>query len=166
MKNSRVLILAVMLLFVSLLGFAVLQYFSSLVEPTDTGKSFSSLGEQIYFSGRGQSGRRLSYDYGANWLRMHGGGCSSCHGDDGKGGFELMMSDEEAPAITWAALTEEEHNEHGEDGEHLPYNERTIKRAITQGLNPAGRQLDSIMPRWEMNTEELNAIIVFLKKLD
>ena len=76
-----------------------------------------------------------------------------------------MMSDEKAPSITWKALTEEEHDEHEEE-EHPPFDKKTIKRAITKGLDPSGQRFDSIMPHWEMNQTELNAIISFLKKLD
>ena len=76
-----------------------------------------------------------------------------------------MMSDEEAPSITWEALNEEEHGK-DEEEEHLPFDKRTIKRAITKGLDPSGQRLNSIMPRWEMNETELDAVTSFLKKLD
>ncbi len=75
-----------------------------------------------------------------------------------------MMSDEVAPEIRWRTLIEE-HRESGEE-EHPPYNGRLVKRAITEGLNPAGEPLDYVMPRWQMNKRELNAIIEFLKELD
>ena len=77
-----------------------------------------------------------------------------------------MMSDEKPPAITWEALTQEEHDEEEDEKEHPPYDKRMIGRAITGGLNPAGKNLDLTMPRWRMNRKELNAIIDFLKKLD
>ena len=169
MKDSRVLFLAIILLSLSMLGFAFLPYLSSLVESRNIGKAHSSLGEQIYFSGRGENGRQIPFGYGPPWLRMHGGNCSSCHGDDGKGGFQIMMTDEEAPSITWEALTGAEHDEHEEEEEeeeHPSYDKRTIERAITKGLDPSGQRLDSIMPRWEMNQTELDAISSFLKKLD
>lgn len=166
MKNSRVLFLAMILLSISILGFAFLPYVSSLVESPNISKDYSSLGEQIFFSGRGENERPISYSRGPQWLRMMGGSCSSCHGDDGKGGFQIMMSDEEAPSITWEALNEEEHGKDEEEEEHPPFDKRTIKRAITKGLDTSGQRLDSIMPRWEMNQTELEAMIVFLKKLD
>ena len=75
-----------------------------------------------------------------------------------------MMSNEESPNITYDALTEEEDGERGEE-EHPPYNERLIKRAITDGLDPAGNLLDPVMPRWDMNNEDLDDLIDFLKTL-
>ena len=138
MKNSRVLILAIAFISVSLLGFTTLASLSSFVDSRDISKSFSSLGEQIYFSGRGEGGRRIPYQYGLYWLRMHGGNYSSCHGDDEKGGLQIMMSDERPPAITWEALTQEERDDEDEK-EHPPYDKRTIERAITGGAE-SGRQ--------------------------
>lgn len=75
-----------------------------------------------------------------------------------------MMSDEVAPEIRWRALTEER-GEASEEG-YPPYDEKLVKRAITEGLNLAGEPLDYVMPRWQMNERELDAIIEFLKKLD
>ena len=164
MKNSGFLFLAIILLSISIMGFTALPYFSSLFDSPDIGTTYSSLGEQIYLSGRRENGRSISHSGGPHWLGMMGGSCSSCHGEDGKGGFQIMMSDEEAPPITWKALTTEEHNEHGE--EEPLYNKRMIERAITKGLGPSGKLLDSAMPRWEMNQTELDAIIDFLKELD
>ncbi len=165
MKNSGLLFLAIGLLSISMLGFAFLPYLSSLAGSSDISGAYSSLGEQIYFTGRGDNGRPIPYDRGPRWLRLMGGGCSSCHGDDGQGGFQIMMSAKESPSIAWEALTEEGDNKHGEE-KHAPYDKRTIKRAITKSLNPAGQELDSVMPRWELNQAELDAVIDFLKKLD
>lgn len=41
-----------------------------------------------------------------------------------------------------------------------------IKRAITEGLNPAGEPLDRTMPRWQMSEEDLDDLLEFLKTLD
>jgi cytochrome c oxidase subunit 2 len=167
MKNIRVLLLSILLIVTGLIGFTGLQYYSQLSVAPSLEKSFSSLGEQIYFTGVGDSGNRISFSYGPMWLRMHGGSCVSCHGTDGKGSLPIMMSDEEAPSITWHALTEEEHEEdEHEEEEHPPYEEETVKRAIRDGLNPAGEEIDFIMPRWQMNEKELNSQIEFLKELE
>lgn len=165
MKNKAILFLAILLLVLGFLGLATWQYFIPFLEAPAIEKSYSSLGEQIYFTGRGENGRTIPFTSGPAWLRMHGGSCASCHGSDGKGGIPIMMSNEEAPDITWYALTEEKHEEKHEE-EHPPYDERLVKRAITEGLNSAGEPLDYVMPRWQMNEKELDAIIEFLKKLD
>ena len=167
MKNIKTLLIAILFILTGFIGFAALQYFDRASVAPSLEKSFSSLGEQIYFTGVGDNGNRISFSYGPMWLSMRGGSCVSCHGTDGKGSLPIMMSDEEAPSITWHALTEEEHEEdEHEEEEHPPYDERTIKRAIRDGLNPAGEEIDFIMPRWQMNEKELDDIIDFLKKLD
>lgn len=164
MKNIGILIGAVFLIVIGVLGLALWQYFLPPVKVSDVEKSFSTLGEQIYITGRGENGRFIPFIYGPGWLRMRGGGCASCHGVDGRGGIPIMMSNKIAPDIRWKVLAEEEHKEPGE--EHPPYDEKLVKRAITEGLDPAGEPLSYVMPRWQMNTKELNAIVDFLKELD
>jgi hypothetical protein len=44
--------------------------------------------------------------------------------------------------IRYEALTMEEHREGKATREHPPYSDALIKRAITQGINPAGNSLD------------------------
>lgn len=166
MKNKNVLLLAILFLAFGFGGLLLWNFIApSLVAPSIE-KTYSSLGEQIYFSGRGEAGRTIPFTYGPMWLRMRGGSCASCHGCDGKGGLPIMMSDEEAPPITWHALTEAEHEEKEYEEEHPPYDDRLVKRAIAEGLNPAGEPLDYVMPRWQLTEEELDAIVGFLKELD
>lgn len=90
--------------------------------------------------------------------------CASCHGPQGRGGpVTMMMQTFEAPNITWPSLTEE-HDEAGEM-EHPPYTEETVKRAITQGVDPAGHPLDGAMPHWSMSEQDLDDLVSYLKTL-
>jgi cytochrome c oxidase subunit II len=50
--------------------------------------------------------------------------------------------------------------------DHPPYTEETLKRAIIQGIDPAGEPLEWPMPRWNMSDEDLNDLIDFLKMLE
>src|SRR3989304_5198743 len=103
---------------------------------------------------------------GPMWLAMHGGGCVSCHGVSGRGGVPVMMGTAIPADIRYAALTTEDAHEKGkEEEEHPPYTDELIKRAITQGLDPAGKSLDWTMPRWQMTEEDLNDLIAYLKTL-
>jgi hypothetical protein len=166
MKKSALLYLSIVLIAVGIGGLIILQFLPLgrlQGSGSRTGSQTVSWGERIYFTGIGRNGG-ICYRSGPPWLRMRGGSCANCHGADGKGGLPLMMSDIEAPDITYDALTEKDHNEHGEE-EHPPYNNRLIKRAITEGLDPAGEQLDQAMPRWDMSNRDLNDLIDFLKTL-
>jgi cytochrome c oxidase subunit II len=69
-----------------------------------------------------------------------------------------MMQSYDVPNITWAELT-------AQDMDHPPYTEETRKRAITQGLDPAGNQLEYPMPRWQMSEQDLNDLVAYIKTL-
>jgi cytochrome c oxidase subunit II len=91
--------------------------------------------------------------------------CADCHGSDGRGGtVRMMMSSFDAPDIRYSTLIEGEHED--AHGEHPAYMDEDIKRAITEGIDPAGEELDWIMPRWEMTDEQLNDLIAYMKTLE
>lgn len=125
---------------------------------------FASNGERIYVTGTSANGR-ISYsggDFGGGMMGgrgMMGGGqpaCADCHGRDGRGGRHVMqMTVMDAPDIRWSTLAEAEHGDHGEEEmEHPPYDEKTFKRAVTQGLDPGGNSLGAAMPRWRMSDQD------------
>lgn len=67
--------------------------------------------------------------------------------------------------IRYEALTKEEHREGEKGREHPPYTDALIKRAITQGVDPAGNSLDWTMPRWRMAEEDLADLLAYLRTL-
>ncbi len=115
---------------------------------------YKSNGEMIYVSGVNEKGERILFVGGPNWLYMHGGGCASCHGLDGKGGVYPMMCGVKTPDIRYSTLTKE----HGMSDED-------IKRAITKGIGDEGEELDYCMPRWQMSEKDINDLIEYLKQL-
>jgi cytochrome c oxidase subunit II len=126
---------------------------------------FESNGERIYFTGTSETGPAITSEM-PGMHRMPTGrmACADCHGTDGRGGtVRMMMSSFEAPDIRYNTLIEEEHD--GEHG-HPPYTDEDIKRAIIEGLDPAGDPLEWMMPRWTMSDEQLNELIEFLKTLE
>ena len=127
------------------------------------GPPYASNGEGIYNTGINEQRQRIPFEGGPMWLSMHGGGCISCHGGGGRGGVPVMMGTKIPPDIRYEHLTGEEHEE--KDEEHPPYTDETIKRAITEGLNPAGEPLDYTMPRWRMSEADLNDLLNYLKGL-
>lgn len=131
------------------------------------GRPFKSLGEQLYYTGIGGNGYPIPFYGGPMWLRMHGGGCVSCHGINGRGGVPIMMGGRELPTdIRYKVLTgKEKHLHEGKEEEHH-YTDALIKRAITQGLEADGKVMDWTMPRWRMSETDLNALIEYLKTLD
>ena len=132
------------------------------------GGGYRSNGEQIYFTATSQRGTPITSDMGMGMMRGGTMACASCHGPDGRGGqVRMMMRVSEAPDIRYKTLTAAEHGEEGEEGmEHEPYTDETIKRAITEGIEPDGKPLEWPMPRWTMSDEDLNDLLEFLKTLE
>lgn len=127
---------------------------------------FRSNGERIYFTATSDSGQPITAEM-AGMRMIHPGmmTCATCHGPDGRGGrVTMMMGTFEAPDIRYSTLTRADHDDAHE--EHPPYTDETIKRAITQGIDPAGEPLDWAMPRWQMSEQDLNDLLEFLKTLE
>jgi len=120
-------------------------------------------GANLYYYGINLWGQRVPISGGPHWLYMHGGGCVRCHGPNGQGGFVPMMCNVTAPAITYQALTESEH-EHGDghEEEHEAYTIQTIQIAIEQGIDPEGEQLNWCMPRWRLSAIDFRDLIAYL----
>ena len=126
---------------------------------------FASNGERIFFTGTSATGPTISTEM-PGMHRMPSGrmACANCHGSDGRGGtVRMMMSSFDAPDIRYSALTEGEHAE--TEADHPPYTDEDIKRAVTEGIDPAGEPLEWIMPRWNMTDAQLNDLIAFLQTL-
>ena len=125
-------------------------------------QAFRSNGEGIYCTGLSSIGRRILFQGGPMWLSMHGGGCVSCHGLDGRGGTPVPMGSAIPPDISYYTLVNN-HGGHGDGGSHRPYTEELIKRAIVRGIDPEGNRLDPTMPRWDMSDRDLADLIAYLK---
>lgn len=104
-------------------------------------------GERIYREGRAAGGRPIE-----NSLNV-AGGCASCHGRDGRGrAFAGALLD-----ITPGALAR--------GGSRPPYTVQTLRAAIRDGTDPAGRPLDPLMPRWRLGERDLNNLLAYLRTL-
>ena len=115
---------------------------------------YSSNGEMIFMTGVNERGERIPFTAGPQWLYMHGGGCASCHGTDGKGGIYPMMCGVKTPDVRYSTLSEK----HG-------MSEKDIIKAIIKGTGDEGEELDLCMPRWQMTENDLDDVIEYLKQL-
>lgn len=129
----------------------------------DRKTGYRSNGERIYYTGVSARTGPIPTAGGPMWFGMHGGGCVACHGVGGRGGVPVMMGSAVPPDIRYEALTAEAHHEDDVAHEHPPYTDALIKRAITEGLDPAGRPLDWTMPRWRMTPQAQDDLVTFLK---
>ncbi len=126
---------------------------------------FRSNGERIYFSGTSSSGLPITSNGGGMHMQMHAGGCVTCHGADRLGGRLMPRFWVTAPPLTAAALFKADDEHSGEDrhGDHDAYDEATLRRAITEGIDPEGERLDPAMPRWSMDDRDATDLIGFLR---
>jgi cytochrome c oxidase subunit II len=131
-------------------------------------EEYKTNGERIYFTGTSRTGPPIIAASPGMHGRMSGRRtCAGCHGEDGKGGrVTMMMTTAVAPDIRYMSLIEDEHDEDNGEDVHPPYTNETIKRAIRQGINPAGEPLNWIMPRWDMTDEQVDDLLDFLKTLE
>ena len=125
--------------------------------------TFDSNGERIYFTGTSASGMPITYTGGNMHLRMMGGGCATCHGADREGARMMPEFWVEAPPLTREALFETHHEADGH-GEHPAYDARSLRRAISRGVDPARERFDDIMPRWSMSDADWNDLLAYLQQ--
>lgn len=87
--------------------------------------------------------------------------CANCHGIWGEGSREGGI---EAPALNWKLLTSPAVS--AVTGRRRgPYTPETLRQAIAQGVDPAGKRLHSGMPRFTMPAERLTELVAYLQRL-
>ena len=129
--------------------------------------SFTSNGQQIYFTATDQGGQLIAYTggpaYGGMMMRSYLA-CASCHGNDGRGGTHYMhMQVMDAPAINYGALVELKKEDSGSAPDGYTLND--FRRAVLEGHDTAGGQLNQSMPRWKMSEQDSTDLLAFLKTL-
>lgn len=128
-------------------------------------------GMRMYRDGQLPSGALLRGRV-QNGVELSGGdaACAKCHRRSGLGGGEGQKSIRpiagrmlfERPAAT---LTERRQISAQGAGERVPYSVYTLARALREGIDSAGRSLDELMPRYNMNDEEVAQLAAYLKIL-
>ena len=122
------------------------------------------IGKRIYFEGRGAGGTIDAY-FGRDNVRMPAVlvPCANCHGHDGRGLPEGGMV---PTPTTWQYLTKPYGHRHPNGRTHGPYDENSVIGMLAGGLDPDGNLLDPLMPRYDMDPDDFEALIAFLKRLD
>ena len=116
--------------------------------------SYNSNGQRIFLTGTSSSGQPI-VPSGFNMPMMRVT-CAGCHGPEGHGGSVVFaMQRYDVPSITWPVLTQDE----------PPFTEDSLKRAIVDGIDPDGGELEYPMPHWQMSTGDLNDLVAFIKTL-
>ncbi|MBI5364577.1 MAG: ABC transporter substrate-binding protein [Planctomycetes bacterium] len=121
-------------------------------------------GRALYVEGRGAHGRDVVALLGEARTEVPARSlpCANCHGFDGRGKPEggVIPSD-----VTWEALTKPYGARLPSGRERGPYDERALRRAVTQGLDPAGNKLSVVMPLYQLAQDEAADLDAYLKRL-
>ena len=121
-------------------------------------------GKQIYLQGASLSGKEILAYVGDSSMEVPGNvmACANCHGITGQGKVEGGINPSN---VTWEALTKPYGVTHVNGRKHPAYTSRALELAITRGVDPSGNKLLSTMPRYQMSKEDLDDLVVYLKRL-
>ncbi len=122
------------------------------------------VGRRIYLDGVTPSGEPLAALVGFGRMPLSGQAvaCGNCHGPDGKGRPEASVLPQD---ITWQELTKPYGHSRATGRKYGAFDERTFTRAVNEGLDPAGNELDWSMPRYALSRAEAEALIAYIKRL-
>ncbi len=123
-------------------------------------------GRSLYMEGTSPSGGEIVAVMGAGGEAVEVPAsampCSSCHGRDGRGRPEGGVTPSD---LTWDSLTRPYGVTHPSGRKHPPYDERSLKKAIAMGMDPAGNSLHVAMPRFRMSHQDMADLISYMKTL-
>lgn len=119
-------------------------------------------GKQIYLKGESEGGEIMAV-LGTGDLELPASSfpCANCHGLRGEGSSEGGL---QPPSLIWSKLTAP-----GQSTltrlDRGAYNETTLARAITSGVNSNGGKLHPGMPHYKMTGEQMADLTAYLKKI-
>jgi len=164
LSSRRLSVLAALLVTLAS-GFSLARLAAAAGEPPPLSPE-EARGKRLFLVGESGSGGEISAVMGAGGPESAVPGvtlpCGSCHGRDGRGRPEGGI----APSnITWESLTKPYGSGALLGRTHPPYDEKSVKRAVTMGLDPAGNALNPTMPRYRMSQADIADLIAYLKRV-
>lgn len=88
--------------------------------------------------------------------------CRNCHGPEGLPTVEGGVT---VPSIQADALASPIRFATGTGRLRVPYDENSIRRAITMGIDSSGNKLNTLMPRFSISDRDLDDLMVYLRSL-
>ncbi len=131
-----------------------------------------TIGEILYRQGTLPSGTPVTGDRESGGSTTgHDAACVNCHRRSGLGTVEGRTV---IPPITAKYLFKTGvlivpespiHHVESASAGRTAYTDETLARAISEGIDPDGRRLDYLMPRYKLDKESMDSLIAYLKKL-
>lgn len=121
-------------------------------------------GKQIFTEGTSPSKSAIEAILGGGTSRIPGRlmPCASCHGADGQGRPEGGITPSN---VTWDVLERPLTSSDPLARSRPGYDAAGLRRAITEGIDPAGHELGLTMPRFRMSDADLDSLIAYLSVL-
>jgi ABC-type branched-subunit amino acid transport system substrate-binding protein len=119
-------------------------------------------GKQIYISGKGENPVFVYLSGPELKVPASQFPCIQCHKEKGVGAREGGVF---VPDITNKILTSDHNGEQSTGRKHPPYSDSTLAQTIVSGLDPAGNELHSAMPRYILEESDLSNLIAYLRVL-
>lgn len=115
--------------------------------------AFANQGETIF-----HSGADVEAILAGGKVRIDGRrfACANCHGADGHGRSEGATS---FPPVVWSKLATKVVT-------RPAYDRRLFEKAVRHGQGADGRRLSSVMPRYDLSEDQLDALTAYLRQLD
>ena len=122
-------------------------------------------GKRIYQEGRGSEDAAIVALVGRSRTRVDAGvlPCAGCHGADGLGRPE---GGAEPSNVTWSELAKSYGHRHASGRSHPAFDEQSFAGAVADGVDPAGNDLEPVMPKYEMSAEDIVALVAYVKRLE
>ncbi len=143
---------------------------AALVVAAGAAAAGDGAGERIYRHGSGTAGTWLSATVAGD-VPISGidAACATCHRRSGMGSSEGVVV---APSITGAALFGSAAGawaappaRRGRTAATPLYTAETLARAIREGIAADGRRLGPTMPRYDLTSDDMDALIAYLRRL-
>ncbi|MEG1039948.1 MAG: ABC transporter substrate-binding protein [Pseudomonas sp.] len=121
-------------------------------------------GKRLYREGLSSSDAQVSARVGAADMLVPASvvPCGSCHGADGLGRAEGGVR---PPVLSWQRLVVGQGLRQVNGRSYPAYTESSLARAIQEGRDPAGNQLDPAMPRFVLSMADQRNLNAYLKRL-
>jgi hypothetical protein len=120
----------------------------------------SVTGRRIFLRGDGGTSGEVAAAFGGTSNPLAAGvrRCANCHGRDGAGGREASAT---VPSVTWPVLAAPRVASALKPG-RPGYDPASFARALRHGIDPAGRALAPVMPRFQLTAAQTAALIDYL----
>lgn len=127
--------------------------------------SAEEAGRRIYAEGESATGQAISAKLGFGGFDVPGSAvpCANCHGQDGLGRPEGGVV---PPNIQWSELTKPYGHTHDNRRKHPAFTEKSLTKAFSFGVDPAGNDLDNTMPRYRMSEQDAANLVAYLKRIE